>query len=103
MHTEATQNLDERVMRAVRRADDPTLLVGPAWLQDTARDITALGGYSVLILLVTMVAGFLQECTANGGETRGSSWGSGGFQRLSRRHGTQGLLRPPATDSRAAT
>jgi undecaprenyl-diphosphatase len=60
MHTEATQNLDERVMRAVRRADDPTLLVGPAWLQDTARDITALGGYSVLILLVTMVAGFLQ-------------------------------------------
>src|ERR1700732_5254375 len=48
MRTGATQELDERVMRAVRRADDPGVPIGPAWLRDTARDITALGGYSVL-------------------------------------------------------
>lgn len=65
----ATQSLDERVMRAVRRSDDPGLLVGPAWVQDTARDITALGGYSVLILLVAMTAGFLQ-LHGKRGETR---------------------------------
>ncbi len=46
-------------MLSVRRADDPGVPIGPAWLQDTARDITALGGYSVLILLVAMIAGFL--------------------------------------------
>jgi undecaprenyl-diphosphatase len=60
VRTEGTQELDERVMLSVRRADDPGVPIGPAWLQDTARDITALGGYSVLILLVAMVAGFLQ-------------------------------------------
>jgi undecaprenyl-diphosphatase len=59
MRIEATQELDERVMRAFRRVDDPGVPIGPAWVQDTARDITALGGYSVLILLVAMVAGSL--------------------------------------------
>ena len=33
---------------------------GPAWFQEVARDITALGGYAVLIVLVGTVAGFLQ-------------------------------------------
>src|SRR5580700_2599823 len=69
MRTGATQSLDERVMRAVRRSDDPGLLIGPAWVQDTARDITALGGYSVLILLVAITAGFLQ-LHGKRGETR---------------------------------
>ena len=69
MRTGATQELDERVMRAVRRADDLSVPIGPAWLQDTARDVTALGGYSVLILLVAMVAGFLQ-LHGKRGETR---------------------------------
>jgi undecaprenyl-diphosphatase len=56
----ATQGWDERLMLAARRADEPSVPIGPLWLQDTARDITALGGYSVLILLVAMVAGFLR-------------------------------------------
>jgi undecaprenyl-diphosphatase len=64
-----TQDLDERVMRAVRRADEPGVPIGPVWLQDTARDVTALGGYSVLILLVAMVAGFL-HLHGKRGETR---------------------------------
>src|ERR1700693_5469462 len=51
VRTEGTQELDERMMLSVRRADDPGVPIGPAWVQDTARDITALGGYSVLILL----------------------------------------------------
>ena len=69
VRTEATQQLDERVMRAVRRADDPSVPIGPAWVPDIARDVTALGGYSVLILLVAMVAGFLQ-LHGKRGETR---------------------------------
>jgi len=69
MRIEATQDWDESVMRAVRRVDEPGVPIGPGWLQDTARDVTALGGYSVLILLVTMTAGFLQ-LHGKRGETR---------------------------------
>src|SRR5690606_10878010 len=32
---------------------------GPLWFEETARDITALGGYPVLILLVLSVSGYL--------------------------------------------
>jgi undecaprenyl-diphosphatase len=60
VRTGATQGLDESILRDLRRVDDPATPVGPAWVEDTARDVTALGGYSVLILLVTMVAGFLR-------------------------------------------
>jgi undecaprenyl-diphosphatase len=60
MRTGGVQDLDERILRAFRRPDDLATPVGPAWLEDTARDVTALGGYSVLVLLVTMVAGFLR-------------------------------------------
>jgi len=69
VRTGATQDLDERVMRTVRRADVPSVPIGPAWVPDFARDVTALGGYSVLILLVAMVAGFLQ-LHGKRGETR---------------------------------
>jgi undecaprenyl-diphosphatase len=69
MRTGATQDLDERVMRAVRKADEPGVPIGPPWVQDTARDVTALGGYSVLILLVAMTAGFL-HLHGKRGETR---------------------------------
>ncbi len=56
----ATQHFDEWVMRSTRRPDRPTEPIGPAWLADAGRDATALGGYTVLILLVTMVAVFLR-------------------------------------------
>jgi undecaprenyl-diphosphatase len=69
MQTGATQDLDDRVLHAMRRPDEPGVPIGPAWVQDTARDVTALGGYSVLILLVTMTAGFL-HLHGKRGETR---------------------------------
>jgi undecaprenyl-diphosphatase len=69
MRTGATQSWDERVLLATRRADDPSIPIGPAWLNDTARDITSLGGYSVLILLVAMTAGFLRLH-----DKRGETW-----------------------------
>lgn len=54
-----TQPFDDRVLRALRRADDPSLPVGPAWLRGAALDITALGSASVLGLVVAAIAGFL--------------------------------------------
>lgn len=43
----------------MREAGDPADPVGPAWLQQVATDITSLGGFTVLTLLVAMVSGFL--------------------------------------------
>jgi undecaprenyl-diphosphatase len=54
-----TQQFDERVLSALRRADDPGTPVGPAWLRNAALDITALGGGWVLGLAVLAIVGFL--------------------------------------------
>jgi undecaprenyl-diphosphatase len=56
----ATQHFDEGIVRALRMPDDPDVPRGPAWFQEVARDITALGGYAILIVLVGTIAGFLQ-------------------------------------------
>jgi undecaprenyl-diphosphatase len=54
-----TQGFDETVVRAMRRADDPSVPIGPAWLRVAARDVTALGGGAVLTLVTLAVCGFL--------------------------------------------
>jgi undecaprenyl-diphosphatase len=54
-----TQEFDEWCLRAFRRSDNPTLLIGPQWLQEVARDITALGGYAVLTLVFLSVVAYL--------------------------------------------
>ncbi|ATB35453.1 phosphoesterase [Cystobacter fuscus] len=54
-----TQSLDEQVLRALRRADDPAEPLGPRWLAEAARDVTALGSLTVLTLVVIAVCGFL--------------------------------------------
>src|SRR4051794_7338507 len=54
-----TQSFDARVLRSLRRADDPATPIGPAWLRSGALDITALGSPTVLGLVTLMVCGFL--------------------------------------------
>jgi undecaprenyl-diphosphatase len=54
-----TQVIDERLMQALRRSDDPSIPLGPLWLRDAAIDITALGGGLVLTLVSLAVAGFI--------------------------------------------
>jgi undecaprenyl-diphosphatase len=54
-----TQNFDERVVRALRRADNAALPIGPTWLHGAALDITALGSLSVLGLVVTAIVGYM--------------------------------------------
>src|SRR5262249_51347229 len=55
----ATKAFDERVLQVFRDPANPLLPIGPAWLRDAMRDITALGSTSVLTILVVGVAGFL--------------------------------------------
>jgi len=54
-----TQSFDEAVVRAMRRADNPEHPIGPVWLRVAARDVTALGGWTVLTILTLTVCGFL--------------------------------------------
>jgi undecaprenyl-diphosphatase len=54
-----TQALDVRTLRALRTAADPSVSIGPAWLEFAFLDLTALGGMTVIGLVVCAVAGFL--------------------------------------------
>lgn len=53
------QPLDERLMRALRVPGDLSQPVGPQWLSEAVRDVTALGSAPVLVILVLAVAGAL--------------------------------------------
>lgn len=47
---------DREILLAMRNAQGPT---GPAWSLTVVRDITALGGHAVLIILVLVVSSYL--------------------------------------------
>jgi undecaprenyl-diphosphatase len=53
-----TLKFDEKILRALRKPEDPRTPIGPAWLKGAALDITALGGPTVLGLVVAAVTGF---------------------------------------------
>jgi undecaprenyl-diphosphatase len=52
-----TQEVDERILRGLR--DPAGKPVGPPWLPGVMRDVTALGGATVLVLVVLSVTGAL--------------------------------------------
>ncbi len=54
-----TQKFDDWAIRSLRRADDPATPIGPRWLHEAGRDVTALGGVAVLSLVTFSVAGYL--------------------------------------------
>jgi undecaprenyl-diphosphatase len=47
------------MLSALRKADNPSQPIGPAWLELAAFDLTALGGPTVLGLTVAAVVGYL--------------------------------------------
>jgi undecaprenyl-diphosphatase len=54
-----TATVDERLLLALRSPADPSDPLGPAWAEETARDITGLGGFGILAVLTLAAAGFL--------------------------------------------
>jgi undecaprenyl-diphosphatase len=54
-----TLAFDTQIMRALRSADDPTRPIGPSWMQNALEDLTAIGGSTVLGLVVLAVVGFM--------------------------------------------
>jgi undecaprenyl-diphosphatase len=51
--------LDERLLLLFRQADDLATPIGPRWLAQTMTELTALGGYPLLVILLVLLAGFL--------------------------------------------
>ena len=54
-----TGRLDTAILVGLRHASDLALPVGPAWLPQTALDISALGGFTVLWLISLAAIGYL--------------------------------------------
>lgn len=54
-----THSFDEAVLLALRHSEDPSDPVGPAWVEELGRDLTALGGVGVLTIITASAAGFL--------------------------------------------
>jgi undecaprenyl-diphosphatase len=62
----ATLGIDEQLLRAPRDANDPSKTLGPAWLEEVARDLTAAGGIATLSLVTAAVSGYLLICRKYG-------------------------------------
>ena len=60
--TGVTRNVDERLLRMPRDPADPTRTLGPPWLEEVARDLTAVGGIAALCLVTAAVSGYLLIC-----------------------------------------
>lgn len=54
-----TRAFDEWLVKAMRRPEDLGRPIGPAWLAEAGRDVTALGGVTVLTFFTVAVGGFL--------------------------------------------
>jgi undecaprenyl-diphosphatase len=54
-----THAFDETILLALRHSADPSDPLGPGWLEDLMRDLTALGSLGVLSLISLAVVGFL--------------------------------------------
>ena len=54
-----THAFDKWVIAATRSAENPSLPIGPPWLQEMGRDATALGGVGWLTFFTLVAAGYL--------------------------------------------
>src|SRR5262249_20272646 len=54
-----TRSFDESLLLAMRVPGDTADPIGPRWLEDAARDITALGGVAVLSIVTISSAAYM--------------------------------------------
>ncbi len=53
------QDFDTGLLLALRRTDDLAVPIGPPWLHEFMAELTALGGYPLLTIIVAAVVGYL--------------------------------------------
>jgi undecaprenyl-diphosphatase len=67
-----SHDLDVKIIRALREPEPPHDPIGPKWMREMGRDVTALGGYAVLLLVLFAATGFL--CLAGRVAMMGFMW-----------------------------
>lgn len=54
-----THAMDEAILLAMRNPDDRSDPLGPGWVEEIGRDLTALGGVAILAMIALVVAGHM--------------------------------------------
>lgn len=54
-----TSAFDQSIILAFREPGNPSALIGSAWVQEAARDLTSLGSIIVLVIITLAVTGYL--------------------------------------------
>lgn len=54
-----SRRIDEQILMSMRTAGDPADPIGPSWLEEAARDITALGSVAALTIFTVAMAGYM--------------------------------------------
>lgn len=54
-----THHFDEWLLLSLRQPDNPAEPIGPPWLKEVARDVTAMGSPAILSFFTLAVAGYL--------------------------------------------
>ena len=54
-----SERLDTAVLMVFRTAGNPSDLIGPPWVEEMVRDITALGSYAFITLVLVAATGYL--------------------------------------------
>jgi undecaprenyl-diphosphatase len=81
-------SLDRQILLALRRPEQPQDPIGPLWLEQTAIDLSALGGFTLMWLLSAVLVGFFLlmgrslEATLFAVSVVGSSLLNAGVKRL---------------------
>lgn len=55
----STDAFDRRAVSVLRNPNDLSQPIGPPWMKEVGRDITALGSVSILLIVIVAAAGFL--------------------------------------------
>ncbi len=73
------QTIDERILLAFRRPEDPAVPIGPRWCHQIAIEVTALGSVPVMIAIILAVCAWmaLADRRASIGIVLASSCGAG--------------------------
>lgn len=54
-----TRTFDEAILRSLRTVSDPAIPIGPPWLTHAFKDITSIGGTTILALITLLTGGYL--------------------------------------------
>ena len=54
-----TRSFDQQLLMLFRNPGMPIDLLGPPWFEEMVRDVTALGSYAIILMLVAAAVGFL--------------------------------------------